>query len=80
MGLLIYVVAVTVLFNCVAQCSENRYLLFLTENDAALNIMQKFLFQNKEAEPYILFGSSFPKDRDYTQVHIRTFTLSMYLL
>ena len=65
--------AVTVLSNCVVQYSENRYLLFLTENDAALNIMQKFLFQNKEAEPYILFGSSFPKDRDYTQVHIRTY-------
>ena len=66
-------VAVTVLFNCVVQCSENRYLLCITENDAALNIMQKYLFQNKDqAKPYVLFGSSFPKTEialRYTYVH-----------
>ena len=46
---------------------ENRYLLFLTENDAALEIMQNYLFQH-DVKPYVLFGSSFPKDKDYTQV------------
>ena len=49
-------------------CRENRYLLFLTENDAALEIMHRFLFQSKDTQPYVLFGSSFPKDKDYTQV------------
>ena len=47
---------------------ENRYLLFLTENDAALEIMHRFLFQSEDTQPYVLFGSSFPKDKDYTQV------------
>ena len=49
---------------------ENRYLLFLTENDAALEIMHRFLFQSEDTQPYVLFGSSFPKDKDYTQVCI----------
>ena len=61
--------------------SENRYLLFLTENYAALEILRHFLrdavgFDSDAAvndelettEPFILFGSSFPKDKDYTQV------------
>ncbi len=47
---------------------ENRYLLFLTENDAALEIMHRFLFQREDTQPHVLFGSSFPKDKDYTQV------------
>ena len=47
---------------------ENRYLLFLTENDAALEIMHRFLFQSEDTQPHVLFGSSFPKDKDYTQV------------
>ncbi len=58
---------------------ENRYILFLTENYAALNILKnpKFLSFNKESitfsdsqsyQPFILFGSSFPKDKEYTQV------------
>lgn len=63
--------------------SENRYLLFLTENYAALEILRHYLHDvvrvssttsisevmtTEEAEPFILFGSSFPKDKDYTQV------------
>ena len=69
--------------------SENRYLLFLTENYAALQVLTHYLYKvvgmkqervNKleviensemsqdQAEPFILFGSSFPKDREYTQV------------
>ena len=63
---------------------ENRYLLFLTENYAALQTLQHFLavnYQNTEEgdgpstyetavdqPPLILFGSSFPKDRHFTQV------------
>jgi len=71
---------------------ENRYLLFLTENYAALEILRHYLndvvrsshpdsvasispgsdgsggrFLEK-MEPFILFGSSFPKDKEYTQV------------
>ena len=63
-------------------CSENRYLLFLTENYAALDILEHYLEvgsgEDSSSEedsdsgvppkPFILFGSSFPKDKDYTQV------------
>ncbi len=54
--------------------SENRYLLFLTENYAALDILKHYLgvegVNNSDltSQPYILFGSSFPKDKEYTQV------------
>lgn len=83
-------------------CSENRYLLFLTENYAALQVLKHYIHEpiceytaNKESEavtqtqscaasmpqyeqvpvpwkmePFILFGSSFPKDMEYTQVRI----------
>ena len=66
---------------------ENRYVLFLTENYAALNILKdprNYLSNrikiaqgagvpfNKESmkniQPFILFGSSFPGDKDYTKV------------
>jgi hypothetical protein len=82
---------------------ENRYVLFLTENYAALDILmnpknylgeglnfvathhhgsvehggeseaQSALFHAMPAsdvQPFILFGSSFPKDKEYTQVII----------
>ena len=62
--------------------SENRYLLFLTENYAALDILEHYLEVGSgedspseedsdsvvPSKPFILFGSSFPKDKDYTQV------------
>ena len=55
---------------------ENRYLLFLTENYAALEILQHYLNdtemslkrQPEQMHPFILFGSSFPRDKEYTQV------------
>ena len=71
---------------------ENRYLLFLTENYIALEILRHYLSDvvhftppdsaaivspgNEDSneklfgnmEPFILFGSSFPRDREYTQV------------
>lgn len=57
---------------------ENRYLLFLTENYAALGIFQRYLqdIVGKHGDgavevtkPFVLFGSSFPKDVKYTQVN-----------
>ena len=79
-------------------CRENRYLLFLTENYAALQVIKHYLHDEvglrhvkteegddqklddnrkiseettsvgHRMEPFVLFGSSFPKDREYTQV------------
>ncbi|XP_068694638.1 E3 ubiquitin-protein ligase rnf213-alpha-like [Montipora foliosa] len=46
---------------------ESRYLLVLTENYAALPIVQQELHKKKD-EPIVIFGSSFPKDQEYTQV------------
>ena len=78
---------------------ENRYLLFLTENYAALEILKQYLQDHEgepspppgsgelsedrdestlkpwEMEPFILFGSSFPKDKEYTQVRCGLFLL-----
>eukprot|EP00118_Oscarella_pearsei_P024118 m.299185 g.299185 ORF g.299185 m.299185 type:complete len:1371 (+) comp40786_c0_seq51:168-4280(+) len=46
---------------------ESRYLLLLTENYAALTIVrQRFLVGDED--PVIIFGSSFSKDQEYTQV------------
>ena len=66
---------------------ENRYLLFLTENYAALQVIKHYLHEEvglkaheteggleeptavvRRIEPFVLFGSSFPKDKEYTQV------------
>ena len=79
---------------------ENRCLLFLTENYAALQILKHYLQEkvgqsaarsggyvsvggarglespwdwarenvSRQVEPLVLFGSSFPKDKTYTQV------------
>ncbi len=52
--------------------------MFLTENYAALDILKHYLHVGSSNEdnhdltlqPYILFGSSFPKDKEYTQVTI----------
>ena len=62
---------------------ENRYLLFLTENYAALDILKHYIREKDlsgcepsaaddtvSQKPFILFGSSFPKDREYTQVYL----------
>ncbi|XP_075760215.1 E3 ubiquitin-protein ligase RNF213 isoform X4 [Pelodiscus sinensis] len=46
---------------------ECRYLLVLTENYAALQILQQAYF-TKRHQPEIIFGSSFPKDQEYTQI------------
>uniref|UniRef100_A0A670HUU1 RING-type E3 ubiquitin transferase n=1 Tax=Podarcis muralis TaxID=64176 RepID=A0A670HUU1_PODMU len=46
---------------------ECRYLLVLTENYAALQILQQAFFKGTQ-QPEIIFGSSFPKDQEYTQI------------
>ncbi len=45
---------------------DNRYLLLITENQSALGILRTHLLKNET--PYIFYGSSFPKDKEYTQV------------
>uniref|UniRef100_A0A8C6ZCZ6 RING-type E3 ubiquitin transferase n=1 Tax=Nothoprocta perdicaria TaxID=30464 RepID=A0A8C6ZCZ6_NOTPE len=49
------------------QDAECRYLLVLTKNYAALQILQQTLFTARQ-QPEIIFGSSFPKDQEYTQI------------
>nr|XP_015798016.2 E3 ubiquitin-protein ligase rnf213-alpha [Nothobranchius furzeri] len=51
----------------VGQEEECRYLLVLTKNYAALKILQQTFFSER-GQPEILFGSSFPKDQEYTQI------------
>ncbi|XP_008588585.1 PREDICTED: E3 ubiquitin-protein ligase RNF213, partial [Galeopterus variegatus] len=47
--------------------AESRYLLVLTRNYVALQILQQTFFR-KDQQPEIIFGSSFPKDQEYTQI------------
>ncbi|XP_053516781.1 E3 ubiquitin-protein ligase RNF213 [Artibeus jamaicensis] len=47
--------------------SEARYLLLLTRNYVALQILQRALFR-QDRQPEIIFGSSFPRDQEYTQI------------
>ncbi|XP_037626449.1 E3 ubiquitin-protein ligase rnf213-alpha-like isoform X1 [Sebastes umbrosus] len=49
------------------QEDESRYLLILTKNYAALEILQQ-IFHHHKIQPEIIFGSSFPKDQEYTQI------------
>ncbi|XP_042369460.1 E3 ubiquitin-protein ligase rnf213-alpha-like [Plectropomus leopardus] len=49
------------------QVDESRYLLILTKNCAALQILQQIFLRHK-VHPEIIFGSSFPKDQEYTQI------------
>ena len=44
---------------------ESRYLLLLTKNNAALRILQ---MRPRSEEQEIIFGSSFPKDQEYSQI------------
>ncbi|KAM4037716.1 E3 ubiquitin-protein ligase RNF213 isoform 1-T2 [Anomaloglossus baeobatrachus] len=46
---------------------ESRYLLILTKNYAALQILQQVMI-NENQTSEIIFGSSFPKDQEYTQI------------
>ena len=49
------------------QVDASRYLLILTKNYAALQILQQ-KFSSNQIHPQIIFGSSFPKDQEYTQI------------
>ncbi|XP_069008985.1 E3 ubiquitin-protein ligase rnf213-alpha-like, partial [Embiotoca jacksoni] len=49
-----------------SQMEESRYLLILTKNYAALQILQQIL--SHQIHPEVIFGSSFPKDQEYTQI------------
>ncbi|XP_056144422.1 E3 ubiquitin-protein ligase rnf213-alpha [Lampris incognitus] len=51
----------------IGQEEECRYLLVLTKNYAALQILQQTFFLHS-GHPEIIFGSSFPKDQEYTQI------------
>ncbi|CAJ1075083.1 E3 ubiquitin-protein ligase rnf213-alpha [Xyrichtys novacula] len=51
----------------VGQEEDCRYLLVLTKNYAALQILQQTFF-SESGQPEIIFGSSFPKDQEYTQI------------
>nr|XP_055046764.1 E3 ubiquitin-protein ligase rnf213-alpha-like isoform X2 [Misgurnus anguillicaudatus] len=51
----------------IGQDEECRYLLVLTKNYAALRILQQAFF-SEHCQPEIIFGSSFPKDQEYTQI------------
>ena len=57
-------------FNLNFFSSENRYLLILTENYAALRIMQQQLLKTSD-NAIVIFGSSFPNDQEYTQVRFQ---------
>ncbi|XP_029401804.1 E3 ubiquitin-protein ligase RNF213 isoform X4 [Mus pahari] len=46
--------------------AESRYLLVLTRNYVALQILQQMFFEGQQ--PEIIFGSSFPQDQEYTQI------------
>lgn len=50
-----------------SQNVDCRYLLILTKNFAGLQILQQNIFMDNNL-PEIIFGSSFPKDQEYTQV------------
>ncbi|XP_069130639.1 E3 ubiquitin-protein ligase rnf213-alpha-like isoform X2 [Argopecten irradians] len=47
---------------------ENRYLLLLTENYSFLPMLQHQILTIKNLQLTTLFGSSFPKDQEYTQI------------
>ncbi|XP_021096800.1 E3 ubiquitin-protein ligase RNF213 isoform X2 [Heterocephalus glaber] len=47
--------------------TEARYLLVLTKNYVALQILQRTFF-DEDQQPEIIFGSSFPQDQEYTQI------------
>ena len=52
----------------------------MTENFAALPRVKQLLLEQDEEEPYVIFGSGFPKDQLFTQVKnslIRSCRLSL---
>jgi hypothetical protein len=61
---------------------ENRYLLLLSQNDNALDLINNYILNELEASHVkIIFGSSFPNDQAYSQIcrKIHQIKLSMEL-
>lgn len=58
------------LFNIMFLYREGRYLLIMTEHFAALPRIKQLLVELDEEEPYVIFGSSFPKDQLFTQARV----------
>lgn len=58
---------------CFFTYREGRYLLILTENFAALPRIKQLLLKEDKEEPYVIFGSSFPKDQFFTQARVNFF-------
>ena len=58
------------LFNIMFPYREGRYLLIMTENFAALPRIKQLLLELDKEEPYVIFGSSFPKDQLFTQARV----------
>ena len=58
------------LFNIMFPYREGRYLLIMTENFAALSRIKQLLLELDKEEPYVIFGSSFPKDQLFTQARV----------
>ena len=49
-------------------CLSSRYLLLITDSYAALPIVEQ-LYIKDDQRSSVIFGSSFPRDQEYTQVH-----------
>jgi hypothetical protein len=61
---------------------ENRYLLLLSQNDNALDLINNYILNEFESQKIkIIFGSSFPNDQAYSQIcrKIHQIKLSMEL-
>ena len=56
--------------------SSTRYLLVMTEDFSALPILQQRFLQNEE-DVVVIFGSSFPKDQEFTQVRHLSYLMSL---
>lgn len=52
--------------NCILH-RESRYILLLTENYGALNLLHQLM--GNEENTHVIFGSSFPKDQEYIEVY-----------
>lgn len=46
---------------------ESRYILLLTENYGALNLLHQLM--GNEENTHVIFGSSFPRDQEYIEVY-----------
>ena len=50
------------------KCTSNRYLLVMTEKYSALPIIEGMSLDTAQNDMSVIFGSSFPKDQEFTQV------------